>query len=295
MSPARRDTVLVVGATGTTGQRVVERLSQAGASVLAASRHPHPGPPPGVAFDWYDPASTRAVLDTNEVRAMYLVPPVRDPDPAAVMVPFLQDARAASVSRVVLLGAKPVSAGDSGIGRVYGPVAELFDEWAVLRPAWFMQDFTGGHYLAAMLRSDAVLRTATGQGKIAFIDASDIAAVAAAALLTPSAPNRELVITGPEALSYPAVAEILTEVTGVTVSYDPLSQQQMTAQLSRGMPPAIAAYLARGDRDIAERGGDEVTDVVHEITGQPPTDLRTFAARAWAAQTLRVHTAPPAT
>lgn len=88
-------TTLVIGASGTTGSRVVAQLVAAGYGVKAASRGvtPVPGAAP-VRFDWYDPSTHAAALDGAD--RVYLIPPPADPGPGAVMVPFLRQARAAA-------------------------------------------------------------------------------------------------------------------------------------------------------------------------------------------------------
>lgn len=108
-------TILVVGATGTTGGRTVARLASAGHHVRAASRRARPvaGAEP-VAFDWYDPATHAAALDGAD--RVYLVPPVGDSDPAATMVPFLRLARSMGVRRAVLLSSSAVPEGEYGGG-----------------------------------------------------------------------------------------------------------------------------------------------------------------------------------
>ena len=67
-----------------------------------------------------------------------------------------------------------------------------------------MQNVTGEHYLARMVRAEDRIVTATGEGRVSFVDADDIAAVAVHALLDETRPAAELVLTGPEALSYRA-------------------------------------------------------------------------------------------
>ncbi|WP_221760941.1 hypothetical protein [Kibdelosporangium aridum] len=52
---------------------------------------------------------------------------------------------------------------------------------------------------------------ATGNGRVGFVDAEDIAAVATHALTDERAPNTDLVLTGPEALSY---ADSVQRITG---------------------------------------------------------------------------------
>jgi uncharacterized protein YbjT (DUF2867 family) len=273
-------TVLVTGATGTTGSRTAARLVAAGHRVRAAGRRGAalPGAQP-VRFDWYDPATHDAALTGTD--RVHLVPPVGDPDPAAVMLPFLERARALGVRRAVLLSSSAVPAGGPAVGQVHQVLPSLFDEWAVLRPSWFMQNFTGAHLHATTIRATGTFATATGDGRVAYVDADDIAAVALHALTDTDAPNTDLVLTGPEALTHDDVATILTEVTGRPVTHHRLTVAEVRHRLteSAGIPPQFAALLADMDHAIAEGAENRTTDTVHRLTGHPPNDLRTAMVR----------------
>ncbi|MFG2928258.1 NAD(P)H-binding protein [Streptomyces achromogenes] len=271
-------TILVIGATGTTGGRTAARLTAAGHRVRAASRRatPVPGAQP-VRFDWYDPGTFGGALDGAD--RVYLVPPLGDPDPAAVMLPFLRQARAAGVRRAVLLGSSAIPADGPGVGAVHRALPELFDQWAVLRPSWFMQNFTGTHMHARSIREHGVILTAAGSGRVGFVDADDIAAVAVHALTDDRAPGTDLVLTGPQALGYDDIAAIVTEVTGRPVTHQPLTYERMRDRLAGQLPLEFAKMLAGMDRAIAEGAEDRTTDTVQRLTGRPPHSFREVAER----------------
>ncbi|MFJ2830422.1 NAD(P)H-binding protein [Streptomyces sp. NPDC087263] len=275
---AAEEFTLVIGATGTTGSRVAARLAAEGRRVRAASRRATPvdGASP-VRFDWDDPTSYEASLAGAD--RVYLIPPLGAPDPAAVMLPFLRQARAAGVRRAVLLSSSAIPAGGPAVGRVHQALPGLFAEWAVLRPSWFMQNFTGDHAHARTIRADGTIRTAAGEGRVGFVDADDIAAVAVHALAGAQAPNTDLLITGPAALNYSGIAAVLTEVTGRTVTHSRLTYEQMRDRLTADMPVEFAAMLAGMDQAIAEGAEDRTTDTVQRLTGRPPRSFRAFAER----------------
>ncbi|MBL1083209.1 NAD(P)H-binding protein [Streptomyces actinomycinicus] len=271
-------TTLVTGATGTTGSRTAARLIAAGHRVKAASRHATsvPGAEP-VRFDWYDPACFGGALAGAD--RVYLVPPVGEPDPAPVMLPFLRQARAAGVRRAVLLSASAIPEGGPGVGAVHRVLPGLFDGWAVLRPSWFMQNFTGTHTHARSIREHGEILTAAGTGRVGFVDADDIAAVAVHALTDERAPGTDLVLTGPEALSHDEIAAVVTEVTGRPVVHRPLTYEQMRDRLAAQVPLEFATMLAGMDRAIAEGAEDRTTGTVRQVTGRPPHSFRAVAAR----------------
>jgi len=268
-------TTLVIGASGTTGSRVVAQLVAAGHGAKAASRRatPVPGAAP-VRFDWYDPSTHIAALDGAD--RVYLIPPPADSDPAAVMMPFLRQARAAGVHRAVLLSSSAIPKGGPAVGSVHRALPDLVEQWAVLRPSWFMQNFTGTHAHALSILAQGSILTATGSGRVGFIDAEDIAAVAVHALTGEHAPGTDLVLTGPEALSYDDIAAIMTEVTGRLVVHRSLSYEQMRDRLAAEIPEEFAAMLAGMDRAIAEGSEDRVTDTVQRLIGRPARTFRAF-------------------
>lgn len=262
--------VLVTGATGTTGTRLVPLLVAAGYDVVAASRGGGASDgASGVHFDWHDPAGHAAALDGVEL--MYLIPPVRDPQPELAMLPFLRLAREAGVRRAVLhegYGTDPVKAA----------LPSLFDEWATMRPSWFMQNFVGAHPYAEMIRRTSSIPTATGDARVGFVDASDIASVAAATLAATVPANAALELTGPEALSFADVARILSEVSGRTISHKRVTREELVARYVQiGLDQSRALFVAGMDAMIASGSVDRVTDTVETVTGVPPRSFAEFA------------------
>ncbi|MET4922433.1 NAD(P)H-binding protein [Streptomyces sp. PSRA5] len=269
---------LVIGATGTTGSRVAAQLAAGGHRVKAASRRATAvDGAEAVRFDWNDPATFDEALSGTD--RVYLIPPLGSLEPAAVMLPFLKRAREAGVRRAVLLSSSAIPSGGPYTGQIHQALPGLFDEWAVLRPSWFMQNFAGDHPHAQSIRADGTVLTATGEGRVGFIDADDIARVAVHALTDTLAPNGELVITGPQALSYGEIAAVLAGVTGRTVTHQQLTYEQMRDRLASAMPAEYAAMLAGLDRSIAEGAEDRTTDTVRRLTGRPPGTFRAFAER----------------
>ncbi|HEX6449109.1 MAG TPA: NAD-dependent epimerase/dehydratase family protein [Trebonia sp.] len=276
-SGGQRGRVLVTGATGTTGSRLTELLVARGTAVTSASRSGTGSHgTSGVRFDWYDASTYQGAL--ADVEAVYLIPPVRDPAPQAVMLPFLERARAAGVRRAVLHSNSVTPAGGPGIGAVHKAIVDMFGEWAVLRPSWFMQNVTGSHVHAQSIRVTSAIVTAAGNGRAGFVDAGDIARAAAVALLRPLPVNTDLILTGPQALSYDEVAAILSEVSGRAITHRNLDPAELVAYYKDiGVPTPAAQFLPLMDAVVASGTEDRTTDAVERITGQPPRSYREFA------------------
>ncbi|WP_262701325.1 MULTISPECIES: NAD(P)H-binding protein [Streptomyces] len=273
-------TVLVLGATGNTGSKVLRMVRAEGARALAATRRPEVAAAAGltdaVRFDWHDPDGHAAAL--RGVDRLYLVAPLGVAEPLPVVEPFLRTAAAQGVRRAVLLSSSAVDEADTGLGALHTLVRRTLPEWAVLRPSWFMQNFTGDHPAAQAVRGDGEIVTATGDGRVAFVDAADIAAVATRALLDDRPHNTDHVITGPEALGYREAAHIVAEVSGRPVRHIAVETAELIERLeATGLPPEFAAFLAGLDEDIRHGAEDRTTDTVARVTGRAPRSFRAFA------------------
>jgi uncharacterized protein YbjT (DUF2867 family) len=267
-------TVLVTGGTGTTGSRVAAALRERGVPVRVASRRPVNGQ---VRFEWADPGTHVAALDG--VRAVYLVAPIGVADPAPLVAPFLDVARERGVRRVVLLSSSAVTEGAPGLGELHRMVCAAVPEPTVLRPSWFMQNFLGDHPHARSARVDGEIVTATGGGRVAFVDAGDIAAVAAHALADDEPHVGEYVLTGPEPISYGEVAVVLSEVTGRPVHHRTVGVAELADRfVAAGYAPDFAAVLAALDTGVARGAEDRTTSAVQDVTGRPPRSFRELVA-----------------
>lgn len=277
--------ILVTGATGNTGSALVDYLTAQGVNVRAASRSGlNPTTRdisiPEVTFDWFDESTHSSVL--QDVERMYLVPPPGVLDPVPVMMPFLEKALRSGVRRTVLLSAAVIHPGDAGLGQIHEALPELFPEWTVLRPSWFMQNFAGQHPHAYTIREEGVIRTATGDGRVGFIDAHDIARTAAHALLAESSLNRDLLLTGPETLSYDDIARIISLHRTPAIRHQHVSVEQLQQlHIDSGLPSDFAAMLAYADQLIADGMENQTSNEVKAVTGMPPASFADFAASHW--------------
>ena len=268
----KRD-ILVTGGTGKTGRRIVEHLRAKGETVRIASRSDRGSGT--VRFDWHDAATFDPAFE--RIGAVYLVAPSGDPDPFTAMRMGIDRALALDVRRFVLLSASSLEEGGPMMGEVHAYLRRHAPEWVVLQPTWFMQNLSEQQHMPTIRDEDSIY-SATGEGRVAFIDAADIAAVAAAALTEPGFPSGPVVLTGPEALSYDDVAMKLSTILGRPIRHRRLSESDMAQRFrDQGLPEQYALLLAAMDVRIGRGSEDQVTDVVDRITGGPPTPFARFA------------------
>jgi uncharacterized protein YbjT (DUF2867 family) len=265
--------VLVIGGTGTTGGRIAALLREQETAVRIATRKPVAGD--HVRFDWDEPDTYRTAV--TGVDRIYLIAPGSAVEPAPLVESFLADAVHAGVRRVVLLSSSALPEDAPGIGVLPRVVRATVPEWAILRPSWFMQNFLGEHPIAHGIRTRGEIVTATGSGRVGFVDAADIAAVAVRALLDTVSHDTDHLITGPEALSYADTAAIITSVTGRPVRHRAVDTATMAeAFVGIGMPPAYAVMLAGLEEDIRRGTEDRVSTTVPDLTGHPARSFTDF-------------------
>ncbi|WP_370676185.1 ergot alkaloid biosynthesis protein [Pleomorphomonas sp. PLEO] len=270
--------ILVTGATGKTGRRVVECLVRMKLPARAGSRNPAPD---GVHFDWSQSETWSAALDG--VRAVYLVAPSGVTDVLGAMKPFIDQAVEVGVDRFVLLSASSLPEGGPMMGAVHAYLRQAAPHWTVLRPSWFMQNFSELQHQST-IKDERRIYSATADGRVGFIEVGDIASVAAHALADPAFPDAEYILTGPETMSYSEVAAVIGKVIGADVRYIRLLEAEVADRFrSIGIPDEYAKLLAAMDSTIADGAENRVTTKVADITGQPPRSFEAFAASAAAA------------
>ncbi|MGZ4344018.1 MAG: NmrA family NAD(P)-binding protein [Solirubrobacteraceae bacterium] len=273
---------LVLGATGKTGSRVNRKLASQGLAVRTAARFGA-----DVRFDWDDGRTHGPAL--SGVRRLYLVAPVLRTDFAPQVAEFLDLAEAAGVRHVTYLSAYGMNMAPPAVA-MRAVELDLIDRrrltYSILRPAWFMQNFSETFLKPA---DDAIV-VPTGDGAEAFIDAEDIAAVAATTLTEPDAhAGAEYAPTGPEAITVADAAAILSEVSGRKITHVDVDRDTwIDSVIASGVPADYGPVLRQLTETIATGTGSQPNDDVEKVTGVRPTHFADFARRTAAAWTTEV-------
>ncbi|OAS99920.1 ergot alkaloid biosynthetic protein A, variant [Blastomyces dermatitidis ER-3] len=307
-------TILLLGGRGKTTRRLASILSTCAPEVpfLVASRTSSPSSPyKHVKFDWFDEstwaqpfnavstsASASAVrtefqYSSSPITGVYIVgPPILDMVP--LMKRFIDFARGRGVRRFVLLSSSVLERGGFAMGQVHDYLAGLEEngvkeaeaeaeaeggiEWAALRPSWFMENFSEGQHLLS-IKEESKIYSATGEGRVPFVSAEDIARVAFRALTDARPHNTEHLILGPELLSYDDLADILSSVLGRTIAHVKLSEAELAARMEStlGIPQDYAQMLAVLETNIKNGEEDRMNDDVEKVTGKGPRRFRDFS------------------
>ncbi len=278
---ASRPDILVLGATGKTGRRVVRTLRAAGVPVRAASRSGE------VRFDWTEPATWAAAL--KGVSAVYLIAP--DEGYEAVPV-FARQAVEAGVRRFVVLSGRGIAhvGEDFGQGMAVAEkaVRDSGAEWAVVRANNFNQNFSEDLWWRPL--REGRLALPIGDVPEPFVDADDVAEVAAALLTRAGAEHTDDVyeVSGPRGLTFGEAVATMARAAGREIAYVELTPEEYRAELlAAGWTEAAAnafdALFALHRTGLTA----EPADGVRRVLGRAPADFGAYATKiaatgAWA-------------
>jgi uncharacterized protein YbjT (DUF2867 family) len=266
--------ILILGGTGKTGRRIASRLTAAGHQVRTASRTGG-----DVRLDLDDPASHAPALDG--VATAYLVEPNSLDDIANPprMAGLVEAARAAGVSRLVLLSAPGADDEGHPLHTTEQAVRDSGLAWTVLRPNWFAQNFSEDFWLPAV--RSGTLALPTGRGRVAFIDAEDIADVATAALTEDRHAGQVYELSGPRAIGFGEVADLIAEASGRPLQYLEVTPEAfLEQQLSYGVPPATAQRVTNLVASVSTDVHAVLADGVERALGRTPRRFEDFVVAA---------------
>jgi uncharacterized protein YbjT (DUF2867 family) len=136
-----------------------------------------------------------------------------------------------------------------------------------------MQVFTDARYYRDQVRTGE-LAFPGGGATVAWIDTRDIAAVAERALLDERHVERIYELSGPEALTLPQTAQVMSSALGRPVKHVELTIEEAVAGTDGFDRQVFVATFERLHAGVYS----EVTDAVEQVTGRPARTLRTFMA-----------------
>jgi uncharacterized protein YbjT (DUF2867 family) len=260
--------ILVLGATGKTGRRVLVRLTARGVPTRAGSRSAEPP------FDWEDRSTWAPAL--RDVESVYIsyYPDIAVPGAAETVGSFAKLAVTSGVPRLVLLSGR----GEAEAERAEQAVRASGADVTILRSTWFAQNFSESYWVD-MVSGEVALPA--GDTPEPFVDTDDLADVAVAALTDDRHIGQLYELTGPRLLTFAeAVAEI-AKATGREVRYVPVSIQEYAAAAAKqGVPDEVIDLLTYLFGEVLDGRNAHLADGVQRALGREPRDFADYARNA---------------
>jgi len=259
---------LVLGGTGKTGRRVVERLESRGVPTRVASRAADPS------FDWGDQSTWDAVLDGVKAAYVTYAPDLAIPGATDAVRVFVERAVEHGLQRLVLLSGR----GEEEAQLCERIVQDAGIEWTVVRASWFNQNFSEGAFLEMVLGGEIALPA--GEVGEPFVDVDDIADVAVAALTEDGHAGQIYELTGPRLLTFAEAVHEISRASGREIRYIEIPHEAFAAGIAEsGAPDDIAWLLGYLFSTVLDGRNAYVCDGVMRALGREPTDFSEYARR----------------
>jgi len=242
---------LVLGGTGKTGRRVVERLNARGVPTRVGSRS---GEPP---FDWEDPRTWAPALQGVESVYVSYYPDLAVPGAVETVGSFAELSVKSGVPRLVLLAGR----GEPEAELAEQAVRDTGAEVTIVRSTWFAQNFSEDYMLEAVLSGELALPA--GEVPEPFVDADDIADVAVAALTDDKHIGQLYELTGPRLLTFAEAVE-----------------EHAAAAAEQGVPDEVIELLTYLFGEVLDGRNAHLADGVQRALGREPRDFREYARDA---------------
>ncbi len=260
--------IAVVGATGKTGQRVLEQLQDLGHVVRGLSRSSE------ISFDWSDRSTWGNAL--KGVHSVYLTyfPDLAVPQAESDVRTFVEVAKKNGVQHIVLLSGR----GEEGAERAEEVLQTSGIEWNVVRAGWFMQNFSESFMLEGLQAGQLVLPEP--KSKEAFIDVDDIVEVAIATLTRSELRNQLFELTGPELLSFEACVEQITIATNRTITFQtaPIDSYLASAK-AQGLSEDMAWLINELFVNVLDGRNASTTNTIEYLLGRPARSFDEYVAK----------------
>ena len=146
--------------------------------------------------------------------------------------------------------------------------------YTILRDAWYMDNFMmslphnlqGGKWY-----------TATAGGKAPYISREDCALAIAAALASSNTDSRTYTLTGSTSYSITDIASTVSAITGRPLEVVDVTDEQLAGGMTgAGLPPFVVDMLVSADANIRAGNFDQLTADFTTLTGKEPQTLRSF-------------------
>ena len=276
--------VLVLGATGTIGPHVVASLVDRGATVRVLTRDAGRAGgilPAGVEIVGGDPGDDEAVrAAATGVDAVFLLTG-HDHAMADLQLRIVRALRRTGARIVKLSGTSSAIHPDGPFTcRQHWEIEQVLmasgQPFTVVRPNGFMQTLIDGIMLPAA-RASGMIPNALGTAGISLVDGRDVGEVCAEVLLDQRWSGQTLVLTGPRAVTFGEIADLVAKETGQAVGTADITPADVRANLlSRGMAPWEAEHFEEMYQLFRDGESAFVSDDVERVLGRPPRTVEDY-------------------
>lgn len=270
----KKDLILVTGASGTVGQELTKILREQGYHLrLLTGQSPK------------NSDSVQVRLETGEgldqafegVTHAFLLSPPGYADQYKLLSPMIEKAKKHQLKKVVLMTAMGANAVDSSpFRRAEIELEKSGIPFNIIRPNWFMQNFNT--FWIQGIKEQKKIFLPAGSASVSFIDARDIAAVAAQLLTSNDLNNKAFDLTGPAAINHDQVALAISKATGDAITYQEITPETLKkGLLGAGLPSDYVDFLLMILSYLKAGYNAQVHDTVKFILKREPLSIERYS------------------
>ena len=256
---------LILGSSGKTGRRVINRFIANGLQFRAGCRNSE------IPFDWYDASTWQKAL--HGINAVYVVfsPDLAVPGAPAIIKNFVQAAKTCGVEHLVLLSGR----GEEEAQTCEKIVINSTLDWTIVRSSWFAQNFSESFFLDDILSGQVFLPV--GDIKEPFVDIEDLADIVFKSLTDEKHKSQIYEITGPALLSFRDAISDIAVAANRDVEFNHVSMDDYVKYMADAKVPedyvALIKYLFT---EVLDGRNESLTDGVKQALGREPRSFHSY-------------------
>ena len=263
-----KQNILVIGGTGKTGRKIVNKLNSLGYNVRIGSRSATP------AFSWDNPDTWQDVMQNIDKVYITFQPDLAVPGALEAIETLVKKAKSCNIKKLVLLSGK----GEREAELCEQVVIHSGLDYTIVRASWFNQNFSESFLIEPILQGVVALPQA--KAKIPFIDTDDIADVAVEALLHNKHNGKTYQLTGTRTLTFKEAVTEIAQATKRDITFTPIAISAYTQMLKQHGVPTDFVWLIEYlfTEVLGNPNNSEITNDVELVLGRKPKDFSDYVS-----------------
>ncbi|TGL21748.1 NmrA family transcriptional regulator [Leptospira yanagawae] len=256
---------LILGSSGKTGSRIVNKLNQLNYPLRLGGRKTIP------AFDWEKSEGWDEVIQGIDQIYISYQPDLAHPNSIHHIQKLIELSKKNNVKRLVLL---------SGRGEPEAVACEKLVEnsgleWTILRSSWFSQNFSEGMFLGQILERNVIFPKLKSTEP--FVDLEDLTDLAVDALVKNVHIGKKYELTGPTLLSFQDAFGQIAKELNETISYEEIPLDAYITMLNEyGLDQETIWLIRYLFETVLDGRNESVVDDFEKVMGKKPKDFTNY-------------------
>ena len=258
--------ILVIGGTGKTGRKVVDKLSKMGHNVRVGSRSASP------LFDWDHPETWSEAMQGMDKVYITFQPDLAVPGALDAIETLVKKAKKCQLKKLVLLSGK----GEREAELCEQVVIHSGIDYTIVRASWFNQNFSESFFLDPILEGFVALPQA--EVKVPYVDTDDIADVVVETLIDEKHNGEIYQLTGPRLLTFKEVINEIAVASERSISFTPIALPAYTNVMKQQGVPSDVIWLIEYlfSEVLGNPDNSEITNDIEKVLGRKPKDFNEY-------------------